>query len=60
MEIRRHKIGVRNKHSDRGGTSMEKPEFSMDDLLVLISTFKGEFIIHIESWEGESKDETDG
>ncbi len=39
---------------------MEKPEFSIEDLLVLIASFEGEFIIHIEPWEGEDSDGEEG
>lgn len=35
---------------------MEKPELTMEDLVTLVSSFEGEFIIDIESWEEDEED----
>ncbi len=40
---------------------MEKPEFSMEDVVTLVNSCEGEFIIHVEFGKGEShgdKEET--
>ena len=36
---------------------MDRPEFTMEDLITLVAAFEGEFIIHIECREeGEQND----
>lgn len=40
---------------------MEKPEFSMEDVVTLVNSCEGEFIIHVEFGKGEfhgDKEET--
>ena len=36
---------------------MKKPELTMEDLATLVSTFEGEFIIHIECGEEGEEDD---
>ncbi len=33
---------------------MDRPEFSMEDVVTLVNCCEGEFIIHVEFGEGES------
>lgn len=35
---------------------MERPEFTMEDIVTLVSTFEGEFIIDVESMEDDEED----